>query len=53
MPIATVNSKGQITLPIAVRNPLGLSVGAQVDFLAVDGSFILVLVCSDVCSLKG
>ena len=53
MPIATLTSKGQITLPISVRNALGLSVGAQVDFLPVDGSFILVPVRSDVASLKG
>ena len=53
MPIVTVNSKGQITLPISVRNALGLSAGAQVDFLPVDGSFVLVPVHSDVSSLKG
>ena len=53
MPIATLTSKGQITLPISVRNALGLSAGAQVDFLPFDGSFILVPVRSDVASLKG
>ena len=53
MPIAKLTSKGQITLPISVRNALGLSAGAQVDFLPVDGSFILVPVRSDVASLKG
>ena len=53
MPIATLTSKGQITLPISVRNALGLSAGAQVDFLPVDGSFLLVPVRSDVSSLKG
>ena len=53
MPVATLTSKGQITLPISVRNALGLSAGAQVDFLPVDGSFILVPVRSDVASLKG
>ena len=53
MPIATLTSKGQITLPISVRNALGLSAGAQVDFLPVDGSFVLVPVRSDVASLKG
>jgi antitoxin PrlF len=52
MPIATVNSKGQITLPISVRNALGLSAGAQVNFLPVDGSLFLVPVLSDVSSLK-
>ena len=53
MPIAKLTSKGQITLPISVRNALGLSAGAQVDFLPVDGSFVLVPVRSDVASLKG
>jgi antitoxin PrlF len=53
MPIATVNSKGQITLPISVRNALGLSAGAQADFVPVDGGFVLVPVRSDVSSLKG
>jgi antitoxin PrlF len=52
MPVATLTSKGQITLPISVRNALGLSVGAQVDFLPVDGSFVLVPVRRDVSSLK-
>ena len=53
MPVATLTSKGQITLPISVRNALGLSAGAQVDFVPVDGSFVLVPVRSDVASLKG
>jgi antitoxin PrlF len=53
MPIATLTSKGQITLPISVRNALGLSAGAQVDFLPVDGSFVLVPVRGEVASLKG
>ena len=53
MPIATVTSKGQITLPISVRNALGSSAGAQIDFLPMDGSFVLVPVRIDVSSLKG
>ena len=53
MPVATLTSKGQITLPMSVRNALGLSAGAQVDFVPVDGSFVLVPVRSDVASLKG
>lgn len=32
MPIATLTSKGQITLPISVRNTLGLSARSKVDF---------------------
>ena len=53
MPIATLTSKGQITLPMSVRTALGLSAGAQIDFLPVDGSFVLVPVRSDLASLKG
>ncbi len=53
MAIATLTSKGRLTLPVSVRNALGLRAGAQVDFLPVDGSFVLVPVRSDVSSLKG
>ena len=53
MPIATLTSKGQITLPVAVRAALGLSAGHQVDFVARGDSFILVPVLSDVTALKG
>ena len=53
MPVATLTSKGQITLPMAVRTALGLSAGNQVDFVPLDGSFMLVPVRSDVASLKG
>ena len=53
MPIATVTSKGQITLPIAVRAALGLGAGHQVDFVSRNGSFVLVPVRSDVSALKG
>lgn len=53
MPIATLSSKSQITLPMSVRDALGLSAGAQIDFFPVDGSFVLVPVRSDLASLKG
>ncbi|MES2941589.1 MAG: AbrB/MazE/SpoVT family DNA-binding domain-containing protein [Pseudomonadota bacterium] len=53
MPIATLTSKGQITLPMAVRIALGLDAGNQVDFVAQDGSFVLVPVRSEAASLKG
>ena len=40
MPIATVTSKGQITIPIEVREHLGLAAGSQVQFLpAADGTY--------------
>ena len=53
MPIATLTSKGQITLPMAVRTALGLGVGNQVDFVRQGASFVLMPVRSDVAALKG
>lgn len=53
MPIATLTSKGQITLPMAVRTALGLGVGNQVDFVRQGDSFVLMPVRSDVAALKG
>jgi antitoxin PrlF len=32
MPTATVTSKGQLTIPIEVRNALGIKPGTKVDF---------------------
>ena len=53
MPVATLNSRGQITLPVSVRNALGLSAGARVAFLPVDGGFLMIPVRSEAPSLKG
>ena len=53
MPIATLTSKGQITLPLAVRAALGLGAGNQVDFVRQGASFVLMPVRSDVTALKG
>ncbi len=40
---ATVTSKGQVTIPKAVRDLLGIAPGSQVDFRrAADGSVVLV-----------
>jgi AbrB family looped-hinge helix DNA binding protein len=42
MPTATVTSKGQITIPIKVREALGLKPGVRVDFYEVEpGEFVL------------
>lgn len=38
---ATVSSKGQVTIPLAVRRRLGLQQGDQVDFIVEDGLTIL------------
>ena len=53
MPIATLTSKGQITLPMAVRTALSLGAGNQVDFVRRGASFVLLPVRSDVTALKG
>ena len=54
MSAATITSKGQITLPKAVRDQLELGPGDRVDFvLAADGRFDLIPVKASVKSLKG
>lgn len=40
MPIATVTSKGQITIPIAVRERLGIRVGTRVEFVMRDDDVV-------------
>ena len=51
---ATITSKGQITIPKAVRDQLSLNVGDRIDFvLAQDGRFDLIPIKSSVKSLKG
>lgn len=39
--MATVTSKGQVTLPKAIRDALGLSPGSQVEFELEDGKVLL------------
>ena len=54
MSAATITSKGQITLPKAVRDQLELGPGDRVDFvLAPDGRFDLIPVKASVKCLKG
>ena len=53
MPTSTLTSKGQITLPQAVRQAMGLETGDKVDFVEVDGGYKLVPLRNDVRRLKG
>jgi len=54
MPRATITSKGQITLPKAIRDRLGLSPGDQVDFqIDNDGSITVVSVKRSALRLHG
>ena len=53
MTLATLTSKGQITLSMAVRTALGLGAGNQVDFIRQGASLVLMPVRSDVAALRG
>jgi AbrB family looped-hinge helix DNA binding protein len=54
MPAATVTSKGQITIPSAVRNALGVDAGDRIDFIqTADGAFTIVAATLPVTALKG
>lgn len=54
MSIATVTTKGQVTIPKAVREALRLVAGDRVEFVDVgNGRFELVAVTRDVSELRG
>jgi antitoxin PrlF len=54
MPSATLTSKGQLTLPKAIRDRLRLGAGDRVDFVVRDdGTVVLRPVTVDVREIKG
>ena len=54
MATATLTSKGQITLPKAVRERLGVEAGDKVEFVETEpGVFRLIAATRDVRDLKG
>jgi AbrB family looped-hinge helix DNA binding protein len=54
MPVATMTSKGQVTMPKAVREQLKLKPGDRVEFLISDDGRVTVWpVTEDVTTLKG
>ena len=54
MSTATVNSKGQITIPAMVCAALGVAAGDRVEFVQVEpGRFELVAATQSVTALKG
>lgn len=53
MPTSTLTSKGQITVPQAVRRSLGLHAGTKVDFVAIAGGFKIVPLHKEATGLKG
>lgn len=51
---ATITSKGQITIPVAVRRRLGLGTGSRIRFVPTrTGSYEIVPILRSVTSLKG
>ncbi len=53
MPTATVTSKGQITIPAAVRHALAVGAGDRVEFVQIEpGQFLLVAANRSVTELK-
>jgi antitoxin PrlF len=54
MPISTITSKGQTTIPGEIRRLLKLKAGDRIEFLVeADGKVVLVPVTVDVRKLKG
>lgn len=54
MAVATLTSKGQLTLPQSVRQSLGLQAGDRVDFIDDGaGGFRVVPLRKDVTALRG
>jgi AbrB family looped-hinge helix DNA binding protein len=54
MATATVTSKGQITIPISVRQALGLDAGDRVEFLDLErGKFALIPATCSIRELEG
>jgi antitoxin PrlF len=54
MTTATLTSKGQITIPAAVREALGVSTGDRVEFVEVTpGRFEFIAATRSVTALKG
>ena len=54
MPTATIGSKGQVTLPRAVRADLGVSAGDRLDFVRLDdGNYAIVPASRSIRALKG
>lgn len=54
MPEATVTSKGQLTLPLEVRENLGLTAGSRVSFVRLpDGAYEIIPATGSVRALRG
>lgn len=50
--IATVTSKGQVTLPAEARRKLGIRAGSKLEFVVLDGRLEVIPVSQSVTMLK-
>jgi antitoxin PrlF len=54
MPASTITSKGQVTIPVQVRNALGVDTGDRIEFVETEkGKFAIVAATGSVRKLKG
>lgn len=54
MSVATITSKGQMTIPAQVRSKLGVDAGDRIEFVEVEeGQFAIVAATRPVQELKG
>jgi antitoxin PrlF len=53
MSTATLTSKGQITIPLALRTALGLHAGSKLDFVPAQDGFMVVPLRTATATLKG
>lgn len=53
MSAATITSKGQVTIPVDVRQRLGLESGDRIEFVEIEGGFAIKPATDDVRTLKG
>ena len=54
MTVATITSKGQVTIPVRVRAALGVEAGDRIEFVEVEkGQFAIVAATRSVQELKG
>jgi AbrB family looped-hinge helix DNA binding protein len=53
MTTATMSSKGQVTIPLDLRNALGLHAGARLDFVREGETLKVVKLTDSAAALKG
>ncbi len=53
MDYSTITSKGQVTIPIAVRNMLHLEAGSQLEFIVQGNSLLVIPINKSVEDLEG